>query len=127
MKCNLQKIVNTMGAAESGTMNVTEASKVFSIPRQIQSDKMKGKYTKVGGGRKTELTENEEKIIVDYCMFMAKCSHPRIVPLIKAFAWGIVKKAINHQGLNLQMVQTGSGCGVLKGDILRHLCRNQII
>ena len=86
MKYDTQKIVNAMEAVESGTMNVTEASKVFEIPRQTLSDRVKGKYLKVGAGRKTELTEDEEKIVVDYCMFMAKCSHPLTVTLIKAFA-----------------------------------------
>ena len=85
MKYDTQKIVNAMEAVESGTMNVTEASKVFEIPRQTLSDRVKGKYLKVGAGRKTELTEDEEKIVVDYCMFMAKCSHPLTVTLIKAF------------------------------------------
>ena len=42
-------------AVESGTLNITEALKVFDIPRQTQSDRIKGKYTKVGGVRKTEL------------------------------------------------------------------------
>ena len=77
-----------MEAIESGAMNVPKASKVFCIARQTLSDRIKGKYSKVGGGRKTELTENEEKILVDYCMFMAKCSHPLTVSLIKGFAWG---------------------------------------
>ena len=86
MKFDPQKIVNGMEAAESGTMNVTEASKVFNIPRQMLSDRIKGKNTKVRGGRKTKLTEDEEKIFVDYCVFMAKCSHPVTVPVIKAFA-----------------------------------------
>ena len=87
-KYDLQKIVNAMEAIESGAMNVPKASKVFGIARQTLSDRIKGKYSKVGGGRKTELTENEEKILVDYCMFMAKCSHPLTVSLIKGFAWG---------------------------------------
>ena len=74
-------------------MTVTEASKVFDVPRQTLRDRIKEKYTKVGGGRKTELTEDEEKILVDYYMFMAKCSHPVTVTLIKAFAWAIVRKS----------------------------------
>ena len=49
MKYNPQKIVNAMEAVESGTMNVTKASKVFDIPRQTLSDRIKGKYTKAGG------------------------------------------------------------------------------
>ena len=93
IKYDPQKIVNTMGPVESGTMNVTEASKVFDIQRQTPSDRIKGKYTKAGGGRKTELTKDEVKILVDYCMFMAKCSHPLTVTLIKDFAWAIVRKS----------------------------------
>ena len=38
MKYDPQKFVNVMEAVESGTMNVTEASKVFDIPRQTLSD-----------------------------------------------------------------------------------------
>ena len=60
MKYDPQKIVNAMEAVESGTMNVTETSKVFDIPRRTLSDRIKGKYTKAGGGRKTELTEVEK-------------------------------------------------------------------
>ena len=101
-------------AVESGTLKVTEALKVFDIPRQTLSDRIKGKYTKVGGDRKTELTEDEKKILVDYCMFMAKCSHPLTVPVIKTFTWAIVKKVIDHQGFTLQMVQGG-----ICGDVLK--------
>ena len=90
MKCDPQKIVNGIEAVESGTMNVTEASKVFDMPRQTLTDRIKGKF---GGGRKTELTEDEEKILVDYCMFMAKCSHPLTVTLIKDFTCAIVRKS----------------------------------
>ena len=53
---------------------------------------IKGKYTKVGGGRKTELTKDEEKIL-DYCRFMTKCNHPLTVTVIKTFAWAIVRKS----------------------------------
>ena len=54
-----QKIVKAIGGSWTGTMNVAEASKVFDIPRQTLSHRIKEKYTKVGGGRKTELTEDE--------------------------------------------------------------------
>ena len=72
MKYDPQKIVNIIQAVEPGTMNDAEASKVLYIPRQTLSDGIKGKYTKAGGGRKTEQSEDEERILEDYCMFMAK-------------------------------------------------------
>ena len=86
---------------------------MFDIQRQTPSDRIKGKYTNAEGGRKTELTKDEVKILVDYCMFMAKCSHPLTVPVIKGFI--------------LQMIQVGSGGKVSKTDILRYLYENQII
>ena len=93
MKHDPQKIVNAMEAVESGSMNVTEASKVFDIPRQTLSDRIKGKYTKAGGSRKRELTKDEERILIDYCIFITKCSHPLTVPVVKAFPWAIVRKS----------------------------------
>ena len=50
MKYDPQRIVNTMEAVESERMSVTEDSKVFHIPRQTLSDRVKGKFTKVRGG-----------------------------------------------------------------------------
>ena len=93
MKHDPQKIVNAMEAVESGSMNVTEGSKVFDIPRQTLSDRIKGKYTKAGGSRKRELTKDEERILIDYCIFITKCSHPLTVPVVKAFPWAIVRKS----------------------------------
>ena len=127
MKYDPQKIASAMEAVEFRTMNVTEAAKVFDIPRQTLSDRMKGKYTKIGGGRKTELTENEEKILVHYCMFMAKCSHPLTVSLIKVFAWGIVNKSNRPSRLNPADGPSWKWWRGFKGDILRYLCGNQII
>ena len=88
---------NAMAAAiESVTkdeMNVTEASKVFNVPRQRLDDWLKGKFRKVGAGRDTELTADEEEVLVKYCLFMANSSYPLSVAHIKAFAWAIVKKS----------------------------------
>ena len=49
-------------------------------------------YLKVGAGRNTELPNEEDKVLVDYCLFMAKSSHPLTVPLIKAFAYSIIRR-----------------------------------
>ena len=88
---------NAMAAAiESVTkdeMNVTEASKVFNVPRQTLDDWLKGKFGKVGAGCNTELTPDEEEVLVKYCLFMASSSYPLSVAHIKAFTWAIVKKS----------------------------------
>ena len=49
-------------------------------------------YAKVGAGRNTKLSNEEEHVLVDYCLFMATSSHPLMVLLIKAFAWSIGRK-----------------------------------
>ena len=61
-KYDPQRTVNAMEAVESERMSVTEASKVFDIPRQTLSDRIKRKYTKVGGGRRL----NEQKMKKGY-------------------------------------------------------------
>ena len=74
-------------------MNVTEAARIFQIPRQTLKDQVSQRYDRQGGGRPSELTPEEEKILVDYVTFMAKCSHPLSVAQIKAYAWAIVTKS----------------------------------
>ena len=74
-------------------MNVTEASKVFNVPQQTLDDQLKGKFRKVGAGRNTELTPDEEEVLVKYCLFMANSSYPLSAAHMKAFAWAIVKKS----------------------------------
>ena len=72
-------------------MNVTEAWKVLSIPKQTLNDWIRNKDAKVGAGRNTELSNEEEEVLVDYCLLMAKSSHLFTVLLIKALAWSTVK------------------------------------
>lgn len=44
------------------------------------------------GQVETELSNEEEEVLVDYCLLMAKSSHLFTVLLIKALAWSTVKK-----------------------------------
>ena len=76
----------------NGEMNVTDAAKLYQIPRQTLDDWVKRKYDKDGSGPKTELTAEEEDVLVKYCLYMAKCNHPLSVNHIKAFAWAMSKK-----------------------------------
>ena len=82
----MKAAIETMANNE---MNVTEASKMFSIPRQTLDDRITNKFGKEGAGRNTELTPEEEQVLVKDCLFMAKSSDPLSVSHIKAFAWAI--------------------------------------
>lgn len=46
-------------------MNVTEAWKVLSIPKQTLNDWIRNKDAKVGAGRNTELPNEEEEVLGD--------------------------------------------------------------
>ena len=52
-------------------MNVTEASKVFNVPQQTLNNRLKRKFGKVGAGRNTEQTPEEEEVLVKQCLLMA--------------------------------------------------------
>lgn len=84
---------NAIETVNAETMNVTEAAEVFNVPWERLNDRLRNKYAKVVAGRNTELSNEEEQVLVDYCLFMAKSRHLLRVPLIKAFAWSIVKKS----------------------------------
>ena len=74
------------------TTNVTEAWKVLSIPRQTLNDWIPNKDAKVGAGRNTELSNEEEELLVDNYLLMAKSSHLFTVLLMNALGWSTVKK-----------------------------------
>ena len=74
-------------------MNVTEASKVFNVPQQTLGNRLKRKFGKVGAGRNTEQTPEEEEVLVKQCLLMASSSYSLSIAHIKAFAWAIVKKS----------------------------------
>ena len=82
-------------AVTSNDMNVNEAAKVSQMPRQTLDDWIKGKFSKEGASRNSELTPDEEEVqlLVSYCLFMGKMSQPLTTSHIKAFAWAITKKS----------------------------------
>ena len=91
---------NVIETVNAKRMNVTEAAKVFNVPRQTLNDRIRNKYTKVGPGGNTELPNKEEEALLDYCLFMAKSIHSLTVLLIKAFAQSIVRKSDRPKRFN---------------------------
>ena len=87
-------------AVNSNDMNATEAAKVYQVPRQTLVDRINGKFGREGAGRNSELTHDEEQVLVNYCLFMAKISQPLSVAHIKAFAWAIAKKSSRKSRFN---------------------------
>ena len=99
-------------------MNVTEAAKVFEVPRQTLNDRIKGKFLKEGAGRNSELTPDEEEVLVNYCFFMGKMNQRLTVSHIKPFAWAIVKKSSRKSRFN---ETSGPGWKWWRGFRCRHL------
>ena len=87
-------------AVISNNMNVTEAAKVSEIPRQTLNDRIKAKFSKEGAGRNSELTPDEEEVLVNYCIFMGKMNQRLTISHIEAFAWAIVKKSSRKSRFN---------------------------
>ena len=87
-------------ALTSKNMNVTEAAKVSEIPRQTLNDRIKAKFSKEGAGRNSELTPDEEEVLVNYCIFMGKMNQRLTISHIEAFAWAIVKKSSRKSRFN---------------------------
>ena len=87
-------------AVNSNDINPTEAAKVYQVPRQTLVDRINGKFGKEGAGRNSELTHDEEQVLVHYCLFMAKMSQPLSVAHIKAFVWAIAKKSSRKSRFN---------------------------
>ena len=74
-------------------MNIIEPSKSFSILRQKSVNHIKNEFGKEGASQNTELTPDEEQMLVNYCLFMARCSHTLSASYIKTFAWAIICKS----------------------------------
>ena len=87
-------------AVNSNDINPTEAAKVYQVPRQTLVDRINGKFGKEGPGRNSELTHDEEQVLVKYCLLTAKMSQPLSVAHIKAFAWAIAKKSSRKSRFN---------------------------
>ena len=59
-------------AVTSNDMNVNEAAKVYEMPRQTLDDWIKGKFSKEGASRNSELTPDEEEVqlLVSYSLLL---------------------------------------------------------
>lgn len=82
-----------MEALEEQGMTITKAARMYGIPRQTLKDRCDNKYKTNVVGRKTELTAEEEKCLVDYIKYMASISQPLTIAAIKVFAWAISNRS----------------------------------
>ena len=82
-----------MESVQNGELNVTKAALLYGILRQTLKDKISGKYNNKNAGRTTELTAEEEIVLVNYIKYMASISQPLTTSAIKLFAWAISKRS----------------------------------
>ena len=82
-----------MESVQNRELNVTKAALLYGIPRQTLKDKISGKYNNKNAGRTTELTAEEEIVLVSYIKYMASISQPLTISAIKLFAWAISKRS----------------------------------
>lgn len=76
-------------------LTLGKASKQFNIPKMTLSDRVRGKYQTSTVGRPTELSSDEEMVLIYYIKYMASIAHPLTPSQIKVFAWNIAKRKGN--------------------------------
>ena len=75
-----------------GGLSVGKAAKRFGVPKSTLKDRKNKRYRSTEVGRKSELTDEEEKALKFYIDYMASVNHPLSIPAVKAFAWAISKR-----------------------------------
>ncbi|XP_057315530.1 uncharacterized protein LOC130656643 [Hydractinia symbiolongicarpus] len=98
-KWSEEDLSNALPAVKDG-MSLNKAQKEFGVPKQTLSDRIRGKYRTTKAGRKTEMTPEEETMLIHYIKYMASIAHPLSISAIKAFAWNIVKRSKRTSSFN---------------------------
>ena len=96
-------------AVNSNDMNPTEAAKVYQVPRQTLVDRINGKFGKEGAGRISELTHDEEQVLVNYCLFMAKRVNLYQLHISRHLRGQLLKRVQESHDLMKQQDLVGSG------------------
>ncbi|XP_057316504.1 uncharacterized protein LOC130657532 [Hydractinia symbiolongicarpus] len=101
MKWSEEEMVNAVSAVVDDGMSISEALRVFDIPRKTLSDKVHNNHP-LKSGRQTELMADEEKSLVVCIKYMSNHAFPLTIPIIKSYTWNIVKRSGRESGFNVE-------------------------
>ena len=78
--------------AVSDGMSITTASRTLAVPRKTLDDRVKGRVIHgKSPGLSTALSQEEEKSLTEYLLYMSTCGFPLTRTMVKAYAWAIAK------------------------------------
>ena len=89
-----EDMLSAMEAVFKSEMSVSRAAAAFSVPRKTLDDRIKGRVEHgTKPGRSTVLTEQEEKALCSYLIYMAERGFPLTRRMVMAFAWAIALRS----------------------------------
>ena len=101
---NDKDMLSAMETVSKGEMSVSRAAAAFSVPRKTLDDRVKGRVEHgTKPGRSTVLTEQEEKALCSYLIYMAERGFPLTRRMVMAFAWAIALRSGNGDRFNPEL------------------------
>ena len=92
-------------------MSITTASRTLAVPRKTLDDRVKGRVIHgKSPGLSTALSQEEEKSLKEYILYMSTSGFPLTRTMMKAFAWAIAKRSNTDTRLILVLEITGGVC-----------------
>lgn len=105
---------NAVNAVKEKKMSIREAAKHYKVPKSTICDRLQGKKPKVG--RPQELTEEEEKLLVQRLMVMADWGFP-ITSMDMCY---VIRDYLNSQDRKTRFINNLPGRGFVRKFLKRH-------
>lgn len=103
-----------VNAVREKKMSIREAAKEYKVPRSTICDRIRGKKETLG--RPTEMTADEERLLVKRLMMMGNWGYP----LTTRDMCYLIKDYLDGQGRNTRFVNNRPGVDFVKGFLKRH-------
>jgi hypothetical protein len=91
-----EQMERAISAVKQKKMKIRLAAKEFQVPKSTLSDKLKGRYKGMKPGPRTELTDEEEKALVHFLLYMANQGFPLTRSMTRCFIIDIIKQSGTH-------------------------------
>lgn len=88
-----EQMQRAISAVRQKKMKIRLAAQEFKVPKSTLSDKLKGRYKGMKPGPRTELTDEEEKALVNFLLYMANQGFPLTRSMTRCFIMDIIKQS----------------------------------
>jgi len=106
---DVTNMTEAMKAMESKKMNVSEASREYSVPRKSLENRIKKRvvHGTLPGPRRV-LNDEEDQALVEYMKYMARGGFPMTRKITCTYAWAIAKHIPTTKAIDTYDVLSGS-------------------